>query len=55
MCKNNNGTKKECQKLYAEYIKYRDKLKRQQEYDQQECERQIREKDTFIWKTTQTW
>ena len=55
MCKNNNGTKKECQKLYAEYIKYRDKLKRQQEYDQQECEQQIREKDTFIWKTTQTW
>ena len=55
ICKNNNGIKKEYQKLYAEYIKYRDKLKRQQEYDQQECERQIREKDTFIWKTTQTW
>ena len=33
-----NGRKKEYQKLHAENIKYRDKLKRQQEHDQQEYE-----------------
>ena len=31
-----NGTKKEHQKLYAENIKYKDKLKQQQDHDQQE-------------------
>ena len=34
-----NETKKEYQKLCAENIKYRDKLKRQQEHDQQEYKR----------------
>ena len=37
-----NGTKKEYQKLYAENIKSRDKLKQQQEHDQQEYKRQMK-------------
>ena len=31
-----NGTKQEYKKLYVENIKYREKLKRQEEYDRQE-------------------
>ena len=42
-----NETKKEYQKLCAENIKYRDKLKRQQEHDQQEYKRQMREKEMY--------
>ena len=40
-----NGPKKKMQKLYAENIRYRDKLKQQQEHDQQEYERQMTEKE----------
>ena len=40
-----NRTKKECRKLRAENIKYRNKLKRQKEHDKQEHERQMREKE----------
>ena len=39
-----NGRKK-MQKLYAENIRYRDKLKQQQKHDQQEYERQMTEKE----------
>ena len=42
-----NGTKIDYQKLYAENIKYRDKLKRQQEHDQQEYEQEMREKEIY--------
>ena len=37
-----NGTKKEYQRLYRENIKYREKIKRQQELDQKMGEKELR-------------
>ena len=42
-----NGTKNEYQKLYAENIIYRDKLKQQKEHDQQKYEQQTTEKEIY--------